>query len=304
MSDLLTTADAARILGVVPATVRQTGAEREAARPAAPRAGCACSGARWWSAWQATGHDGNNVKEPPRSEGGQPLMDTHEAAPITLERLRANEQYQPREAGLDERHVRLLLATDTAAWPSLLVTPNELGGVDVVDGFHRLEAARRAGLAALSCVVGPTAGYPEAVAANLRHGLPLALADRKDFARWLREDDPTLSLRELGRRSGLNHETVKRALDGVQDGGGENRRDARPNRDPVTDLVRRTVRAYAEGRGRTWLGFGKAGTPRPFRRAIEAYGDEERPAVARALDAFGRACVEAAAPYLDGPQRP
>ncbi len=69
--------------------------------------------------------------------------------PIELARLRANEEFQPRYGGLDERHVRLLIGTDPAEWPPLLVKPNELGGYDLIDGFHRYEAAVRLGLSAL-----------------------------------------------------------------------------------------------------------------------------------------------------------
>jgi ParB-like chromosome segregation protein Spo0J len=130
---------------------------------------------------------------------------------ISLSQLRADEDYQPRLEGLRESHIRLLMASDPATWAPLLVAPSDEGTFTVIDGFHRLEAATRLGLTALSCVVDPRAGYPEAVAANLRHGLPLALADRKAFARWLADEEPGLSYRELGRRCGLNHETVKRA---------------------------------------------------------------------------------------------
>jgi hypothetical protein len=215
---------------------------------------------------------------------------------IALGRLHANEDYQPRLDGLSESHVRLLTQTDPTTWPPLLVTPNGLGDWDVLDGFHRHEAARRLGLAELACVVANGAGYPEAVAANLAHGLPLSLADRKDFARWLHSQHPDLSLREIGRRCGLNHETVRRALETDEGDAGENRQSAPA--DPVRKLVQQVVRTYQTGAGRTWLGFGKAGNPRPFRRAIEAAPDDKQAAVAEAVYAFGRACVDAAAPYV------
>ncbi|MDP9354990.1 MAG: ParB N-terminal domain-containing protein [Chloroflexota bacterium] len=217
------------------------------------------------------------------------------AVPIPLARLRANEDYQPRLGGLSERHVRLLLEGDPAAWPPALVTPNDGGGFDLVDGFHRFEAAQRLGLPALRCRIDPEAGYFTAVASNVAHGLPLALADRRAAARWLAERVPGLSLREIGRRCGLNHETVKRALE-AGDEAGENRQPAQP--DPIARLVAQVHRAYAAGHGRTWLGLGRAGNPGAFGREIAAYREEDRPAIARALDAFGRACVAAADPYL------
>lgn len=224
-------------------------------------------------------------------------MNDHQAGigTIPLACLRANEDYQPRLGGLSERHVQLLLESNPATWGALLVTPNDVGGFDIIDGFHRHEAARRLGLPTLRCRVDPDAGYFAAVAANVAHGLPLALPDRKAAARWLAEQQPGLSLREIGRRCGLNHETVKRALE--EDPAGENRQ--RPAPDPIARLVGQVERNYYDGHGRTWLGFGKAGNPGPFRQALEAYAEEDRPAVARALDAFGRACTTAAAPYLD-----
>jgi hypothetical protein len=219
---------------------------------------------------------------------------------VPLSRLRPNQELQPRDKGLDERHIRLLMASDPAAWPPLGVTPNEEGGYDVYAGFHRFEAARRLGLAALPCVVDPDAGYPEAVADNLGHGLPLALADRKTFARWLHDDDPGLSLREIGRRAGLNHETVKRALRETDGGGGADGENRQASPDPIPRLVGQVVRAYAGGHGRTWFGLGRDGNPKPFRAAIASYAEDEQRGVAQALGAFGRACIAAAAPFLAG----
>lgn len=220
---------------------------------------------------------------------------------IRLDRLRANEDYQPRETGIEERHVRLLEASEPSDWPPLLVTPNDLGGYDVVDGFHRLRAALRLGLECLPCVVDPLAGYPEGVEANLRHGLPLPVGDRKAYARWLHEQDPSLTYREIGRRTGLNHETVRRAIEGqdpdaAEAPAGENRQPV--SADPIRQLVRQVDRAYRGGYGRAWLGAGSAGNPKPFRRALESYDDDSRPMVAKAMNAFGHACLAAAAPYL------
>lgn len=224
-------------------------------------------------------------------------MDNHGTrVSIPLDRLRTDGAFQPRLDGLREQHVRLLLASDPATWPPLLVTPDTDGTFLVIDGAHRLETARRLGLVALPCRIDPMAGYPDAVAANLNHGLPLSLDDRKAFARWLAGTDPGLSYRELGRRSGLNHETVRRALEADESDGGENRQH-RP--DPIARLVSQVERIYYDGHGRTWVGFGKAGNPSPFRQALEAYAEEDRPVVARALAAFGYACTTAAAPYLD-----
>ena len=148
---------------------------------------------------------------------------------IPLDRLAPNLDYQPRALGLSAAHVRLLMESGADTFPPLLVTPNDAGGFDILDGFHRLEAARRLDMPALPCVVSGDGGYGEAVLANLRHGLPLAMDDRKDAARWWADRDPDLSFREIGRRCGLSDKTVKRAIESGDDGhrtGGTS--DARP----------------------------------------------------------------------------
>lgn len=215
---------------------------------------------------------------------------------IPLDRLVPNDYFQPRDGGVKEGHVQLLMRTDPATWPPLLVVPNDAGGFDLIDGFHRREAARRLGLSALPCRIDPDADFFTGVAANIAHGLPLTVPDRKDAARWLAEHEPDLSYRELGRRVGLHHETVKRALEQPQTAGGQQRQTT--HSDPIARLVRQVERTYHEGSGRAMFGFGKAGSPAPFRKAIEAYQHDDRPSVATALDAFGRASVEAAEPYL------
>ncbi len=215
---------------------------------------------------------------------------------IPVAQLQADENYQPREA-LKEAHVKLLMASDPTTWPPLLVTPGQDGRYLIIDGFHRHEAATRLGIGALPCTVDPTAGYPEGFAANLHHGLPLTLAERKAFARWLHDAEPALSLRELGRRSGLNHETVKHALE-TEEFEPNERVKTKP--DPIRKLVRQVDRTYRSGEGRSVFGLGRSGNPKVFQREIECYASEDQPEVAQALLAFGHACVAAAQPFLLG----
>jgi len=216
---------------------------------------------------------------------------------IPLAAIVADEDYQPRRAA-NEAHVRQLMASEPETWPPVLVTPHD-GAYILIDGFHRLEAATRLGRETLVCTVAPGVGYPEAFAANMTHGLTLTIDERKDFVRWLAEEEPGLSYRELGRQSGLNHETVKRALAEGEEPESTAPR-PRPAADPIAKLVRTVVTTYDAGYGRTHLGFGRDGNPNAFRAEIAAYAEADQSDVARAVLAFGHACVEAAQPFLSG----
>lgn len=197
--------------------------------------------------------------------------------------------------GLSKPHVRLLMEAGPDAWPALTAAPADDRFYDVTDGAHRLEASRRLNLASLPCVVVPGAGYPEADASNLNHGMPLSMADRKEAARWWAHEALGLSFREIGRRCGLNHETANKAIEAgdATAPAGENRQS-----DPILRLVGLAFGAYRGGAGRSVLGFGMAGSAAAFCRQIDAYDDDERPKVAEALAAFGRAIVAATDPYL------
>lgn len=220
--------------------------------------------------------------------------------PVRL--LQASDTYQPRGEGLDLDHLERLRASDPARWPPLLVSPNEAGGYDVIDGFHRLHVAHERQLHTLRCEVVEGVGYPEAFAANLAHGLPLAPQDRKDFAVWLHEQEPTLSLRELARRSGLSDKTVKAALQSAENPQSVERAPA-ASPDPIVRLVKLARSAIADRMGVNKLTQFFSGKTDARQRAeyvgwvLAGYDDEERPVVAAALMTLGTALVEGARTY-------
>lgn len=232
------------------------------------------------------------------------ILDLH------LQLLRMDEQYQPCEQELDHEHLERLRASDPAAWPPLVVSPTAAGTYDVIDGFHRLQVARERGLTTLRCQVVDGAGYPDAVRANLTHGLPLSLADRKAFACLLHAEEPTLSLRELGRQSGLSDKTVKAAL--AEPAAAENPQNVTPRYtppppDPVERLVKLAARAMADETGVNKLAqvFSRKSDARQraeyIGRIIAGYAPDQRPELAAALAAFGTALIDGARAYAPQP---
>lgn len=129
---------------------------------------------------------------------------------IQIEELGVDLSVQPRVDGLDANHVRALEETPET-WPPLKVVRQ--GEVFLlIDGYHRMEAARNLGLDTIQVEVAdaPPDGDLQALAfaLNAEHGRPLSLADRRAFADRLLRAQPHLADREIARRCGLAANTV------------------------------------------------------------------------------------------------
>jgi ParB-like chromosome segregation protein Spo0J len=114
-----------------------------------------------------------------------------------------------REGGLDEEHVLRLVEAE-GNWPPILVWDSES---TVLDGAHRLEAAKRLRMTTIRAVrfYGTwQEAYLEAVRRNVAHGLPLTLRDRTRAARQLLGANPEWSDRRLALACGLSPKTVAR----------------------------------------------------------------------------------------------
>jgi len=114
-----------------------------------------------------------------------------------------------REGGLDEEHVLRLVETG-GNWPAILLWESES---TVIDGAHRLEAAKRLRMATIRAVRFHGSwqeAYLEAVRCNVAHGLPLTLRDRTRAARQLLGANPEWSDRRLALACGLSPKTVAR----------------------------------------------------------------------------------------------
>jgi hypothetical protein len=113
----------------------------------------------------------------------------------------------PRQSGEDMDHVRTLAEVE-AELPPILVQKST---GRVIDGMHRLRAATRANADTvrariIDCSDGQA--FVLAVLSNIRHGLPLTLADRKAAAHRVLLAQPRWSDRSIAALTGLSHKTV------------------------------------------------------------------------------------------------
>ncbi|WP_017539658.1 ParB/RepB/Spo0J family partition protein [Nocardiopsis halophila] len=124
---------------------------------------------------------------------------------VLIETVR--EGWSPRLSGIDEDHARLLAEAPGELPPIVVHRPT----MRVVDGAHRLRAARIAGCSTIE-VTWFDGSEAEAsilaVESNVRHGLPLTLADRKEAARRILRTRPEWSDRSIAARTGLSDKTV------------------------------------------------------------------------------------------------
>ncbi|MEU3098335.1 nuclease [Streptomyces sp. NPDC006967] len=114
-----------------------------------------------------------------------------------------------RQGGTDAAHVRLLVdAADSAEIPPILV---QVDGCRVIDGLHRLEAARLMGddsIRARFLDCSNSEALVIAMQANGTHGLPLSKADRVAGAQRVLGSHPDWSDRAIAGITGLSAKTV------------------------------------------------------------------------------------------------
>jgi hypothetical protein len=108
---------------------------------------------------------------------------------------------------MDDEHVRRLAEMDTTLPPILV----HRSSMRVIDGMHRLRAAALTGKREIQVEFfdgTEEEGFIQAVKANIVHGLPLTLADRRAAADRILTTHPQLSDRAIGAYTGLAHKTV------------------------------------------------------------------------------------------------
>jgi hypothetical protein len=113
----------------------------------------------------------------------------------------------PRTTPCSEEHVKLL-GESLDDLPPILVHQATMA---IIDGVHRLEAFRRAGRVTIAAVLfsgSQDDAIVLAVEANVRHGLPLSLPDRRRAATQILAAFPDRSDRSIAKVTGLSHTTV------------------------------------------------------------------------------------------------
>jgi ParB-like chromosome segregation protein Spo0J len=124
-----------------------------------------------------------------------------------------------RRGGIDAGHVRALQELG-GRWPPILVASSDR---TVVDGLHRVHAARALGLTHLPCVFfagGEEEIYTEFVRRNASHGLPLSLEEREAAARRMLRTHPEWSDRRVASTCSLSPGTVARVRRASEGGPG------------------------------------------------------------------------------------
>lgn len=161
---------------------------------------------------------------------------TSEVTEVAIAELTLGES--PRSAGIDEGHARLLADSDSRLPPLLVHRPS----MRVLDGAHRLRAATLRGddtIQVRFMESDEADAFVAAVEANVRHGLPLSLTDRRSAARRILESHRHWSDRAIASVVGLSPTTVARV-----------RNESTAQNGQSTHLKRSEVRRGRDGRVR------------------------------------------------------
>jgi ParB-like chromosome segregation protein Spo0J len=113
----------------------------------------------------------------------------------------------PRSSGEDAEHTRRLMEV-AGDLPPLLVHRSTMR---VIDGVHRLRAAQLAGRDTVDVTFfdgSEDSAFVLAVEANVRHGLPLSVTERRAAAARIMASQPEWSDRWIGGIAGLSAKTV------------------------------------------------------------------------------------------------
>lgn len=138
---------------------------------------------------------------------------------VALDNVVSDKKLQPRTHPIDKDNVESLLNSDPASWPAILVSPPREDGKRVlVSGHHRLKAAHEMGLYSIKAREAE-ADLEVAYEQNLGHGLQLTMAERKNYAKLLRERHPSMLQGEIARRAHISESTLSNLLSNKEERG-------------------------------------------------------------------------------------
>lgn len=151
-----------------------------------------------------------------------------------------------RGAGTDPAHVKLLAdAASSSELPPILA---QKGNYRIIDGMHRIEAARLRGeksIRARFITCTDEDAFILAVKSNTLHGLPLSRSDRVFGAKRVLIWHPDWSDRAVAAATGLSAKTIaglrSRSADGIQQSGKRVGRDGKRHPLAATDGRRRAA---------------------------------------------------------------
>ncbi|MGH3571245.1 MAG: ParB/RepB/Spo0J family partition protein [Pseudonocardiaceae bacterium] len=126
-------------------------------------------------------------------------------ARVTIDSLRPADS--PRLSGVNVEHIHVLAQSEEQFPPIIVHRPT----MRVIDGMHRLRAVMLRGGSHIDVqfIDGDEKdAFVLGVRANVTHGLPLSLADRKTAAARVIRSHPQWSDRAIARTVGLSHKTV------------------------------------------------------------------------------------------------
>ncbi|MBO0883058.1 MAG: ParB N-terminal domain-containing protein, partial [Mycobacterium sp.] len=166
--------------------------------------------------------------------------DSHQVVTVRIDSLQPADS--PRLDGENLAHTRMLAEAGDVL-PPILVHRQTM---QVIDGMHRLRAAKLRGAEEIEVTFFEGTGdmaFVLAVVANVKHGLPLSLADRQAAARRILGSNPQWSDRRIGASTGLSAKTIAAIRRATEDSPQLNGRVGRDGRVRPLDSADRRRRA-------------------------------------------------------------
>ncbi len=158
----------------------------------------------------------SSAEDPADGKDGTDLTDSAEDAPqyeprvVQVNVADLRDGVTPRLAGEDLNHVRVL-AEVFESLPPIVVHGETM---TVIDGYHRVRAARLLELAQVQAVLfdgDQGDAYLESVRLNIAHGKPLTLRERERAATRIASSHPDWSDRRIAQFCGVSPKTVARS---------------------------------------------------------------------------------------------